>query len=107
MESVIEFKVGDTFPSFAGLNKQIESYSNQHHVPMTISDCRTLASAVSTKRTVKEIIEERRNFCTIAVSELCVETLAYTSGAYISDLYRSAPSAFGKSQCFSKDFTRV
>ena len=52
-------KIGDTFPSFADLKEQIESYSNQHHVPMPISDCRTLASAVSTKRTAKEIPKEK------------------------------------------------
>ena len=59
IETVISFKVGDTFPSFADLKKQIESYSNQHHVPMSISDYRTLASAVSTRRTVREIPEEK------------------------------------------------
>ena len=58
IETVISFKVGDTFPSFADLKKQIESYSNQHHVPMLISDYRTLGFAVSTRRTVREITEE-------------------------------------------------
>ena len=53
------FKVGDVFPTFAKVKERIELYSTQNHVPMSISDSRTLKSAVSKSRLAKEISEEK------------------------------------------------
>ena len=55
------FKLGDAFPTFADVKERIDIYSSENHFMMSISDCRTLKSAVSTKRTAKEISEEKAN----------------------------------------------
>ena len=53
------FKVGDAFSSFADVKKRIETYHEEEHVLMYISDSRTLKSAVSKKRLAKNIPEEK------------------------------------------------
>ena len=53
------FKIGDKFPSFIALKDHMELYCIQNHIPMSISDSRTLKSAISKKRLAKEISEEK------------------------------------------------
>ena len=55
------FKVGDAFSSFADVKKRIETFHEEEHVLMYISDSRTLKSAVSKKRLAKNIPEEKVN----------------------------------------------
>ena len=55
----IVFNVGDSFPSIEAVKERIELYSEQIHVPLSISDGRTIQSANSSKRMSKSISEEK------------------------------------------------
>ena len=55
----VTFKVGDSFPSIEAVKERIKTYSEQTHVPLSISDCRTIKAALASKRTSKPIPEEK------------------------------------------------
>ena len=55
----ITFNVGDSFPSTEAVKQRVELYSKQTHVPLSISDGRTIQSAISSKRMSKSISEQK------------------------------------------------
>ena len=70
----ITFNVGDSFPSIEAVKERIELYSNQTHVPLSISDGQTIQSAISSKRMSKLISEEKTKllhyFCDFSGSRM-------------------------------------
>ena len=47
MMAEVSFAEGDLFASFDAVKERIELYSKQSHVPLSISDSRTIRSAVA------------------------------------------------------------
>ena len=59
MMAEVSFAEGDLFASFDAVKERIELYSKQSHVPLSISDSRTIRSAVAINRLSNSMSEEK------------------------------------------------
>ena len=57
----VTFTLGDAFSSFADVKKRIDEYSRKKYVDFYVRDCRTIASALNTKRMSRSISEDKKS----------------------------------------------